>query len=99
MVQAVVRIHSRQSLQRLRRVRVREKGKTVEKEAVLDVRGNPLPADVSASDDAKSNARDVMEYVVLSKWIKNSQEGPWALWGNAEPMTLDKLDKIEKEGK
>lgn len=93
-VQAVVRIHTSQSLQHVRR---RPRGNGEFMEILVDSQGREL-----ASQDpkmAERHAKQVVEYLVLQKVIRNSKEGPWKLQGFAEESTLEKLERVERAQK
>ena len=95
-VQAVVRIHSLQSLQHVKRVNVRlAGGKQVEtREVLIDAQGRELPEEEQQQQDngkVPRNAKESVEYFVIQKALRRSKEGPWMVWGSAEETTLDKI--------
>ena len=82
-VQAVVRIHSMQALQRVQRSQARENGRLVIREEALD--------------GDKERPKETVEYVVVQKMLRRGKEGDWMLWGFAEATTLDKIEKEERQ--
>ena len=89
-VQAVVRIHSRQRLWHVRSVSGgREGKKQTPREVRVDSRGRALvsPADIE-QDDARG-IKETIEYFVIQKNVRKSQEGPWKVWGTTQPSRLD----------
>lgn len=98
-VQVVVRIHSLQSLQHVKRVTARDqRGKSVVKEVVVDAQGREVPESEGAGAVPK-DAKESIEYFVVQKSLRKSKEGPWMVWGTAEEMTLDRLKKMKPEQK
>ncbi|KAK3691001.1 hypothetical protein LTR37_018903 [Vermiconidia calcicola] len=95
--QAIVRIHSLQSLQHVKRVTARERGLLVTKEVVVDSKGNELPGATTDERFQVRNAKESVEYLVLQRIMKQSTQGPWKLWGNAEETTLSKLDSEQRK--
>ena len=87
-VQAIVRIHSLQSLQHVRTSTVRERGRMVTKETLVDSAGREVPDD---GGNGERGAKETVEYFVVQKQLKRSREGPWMVWGTAEETTIDKL--------
>nr|OQO32282.1 hypothetical protein B0A51_00341 [Rachicladosporium sp. CCFEE 5018] len=77
-LQAVVRLHTRQILQNLKKTAKRGAGgKMVEEVAVL----------------GKPEVKEVVEYVVLQKVWRKARAGEWGLWGFADEMTLARLKR------
>ena len=100
MVQAVVRLHSLQSLQHVKRVAVRHPSKaSVTKEVLVDSQGRELPdsAAENAEEAARKSAKELVEYLVIQKSLRKSKEGPWMIWGTAEETTSDKLAPVERK--
>ena len=85
--QAVVRIHTLQSLQHVKRMHVKEKGVSFAKDIQVDVSGREL----QLPRDPRENAKVMVEYVVVQKMMMRSKEGPWMIWGMTEETTVDKL--------
>ncbi|KAF1344828.1 hypothetical protein BDV97DRAFT_303927 [Delphinella strobiligena] len=79
--QAVVRIRSMQSLERVRKVRGRD-GKV---SAVVE-EGSSGP-----------EGKEVVEYFVVQRMTRKGKVGPWKVWGTTEEMTLEKLEAEEKK--
>lgn len=94
-IQAVVRIHSLQSLQHVRTTTTRIRGKTYEETTLVDAQGREIPADEDATALARKNAKETVEYFVIQKQLKRSKEGSWMVWGTAEETSLE---KVEQEG-
>lgn len=94
LIQAVVRIHSLQSLHHIRRVPVRDgkKGKAPTKDVLIDARGREI-SESEYEQEARREAKESVEYVVIQKKILKSKEGPWKIWGTTEETTLEKLDR------
>ncbi|KJX97298.1 hypothetical protein TI39_contig513g00007 [Zymoseptoria brevis] len=96
-VQAVVKIRSKQSLLKVQRLRVRdESGKPGVKAVPVDSHGLPIPeGDV---EEAKESASKVTtEYVVLQRVMKKGKLGPWQMWGTAEESSLAKVAQDTKD--
>jgi mitochondrial protein MBA1 len=93
--QAVVRIHSLQSLQHYKQVPARdEKGRRTTKEVLVDSLGNEVQA---GSEKAESMEKEAVEYVVVQKLLHKGRMSPWMLWGTAEETTPDRLLKMRKQ--
>ena len=93
-IQAVVRIHSLQSLRHVKRVSVRGAGGVLAtKEVLVDASGRELPAEEQQQQEGvvPADAKESVEYWVLQKPLRQSKEGEWKIWGTAEEMTLEKL--------
>lgn len=91
-VQAVVRIHSRQSLQHMRQATIRE--------------GNALrPVNIpieGAANMGGEEGREIVEYLVIQKWIRKGQEGVWKIWGTTQETTMQDVNRAleaKKAGK
>ena len=99
-VQAIVRIHSLQSLRPLKRVSVREGKQTVVREFVTDAQGVDQPLErMMESSQVVSGAKETVEYVVLQQMYKRATPGPWKIWGTTEESSLAGLEKKEKKKK
>lgn len=99
-VQAVVRIHSLQSLRPLKRVSVKENGKTVVREFVTDAQGVDQPLErMMESSQVDRSAKETVEYVVMQQMYKRAAPGPWKIWGTTEESSLVGLEKKAKEKK
>lgn len=92
-LQAVVRIHSLQSLRHIKRVSTKEKGGRGEttKEVLVDAQGRELPAEQDSQEAALKDAKELVEYMVVQKSVRKGKEEEWMLWGTAEETTLQKL--------
>ena len=97
--QAIIRIHSLQSLQHVLTKTVREHGKLVTTEALVDAQGRLLSADEDPEAAARRNAKETVEYFVIQKQMKKSKEGPWMVWGTAQESSLEKITMTVKKNK
>lgn len=89
-VQAVVRIHSLQSLQHVRRTSSRDQnGKLTVREVVVDAQGREV-APVEEGEVPK-DAKEGVEYLVVQKSLRRGKEGPWMVWGDAAETTLEQI--------
>ena len=96
-IQAVVRIHSLQSLRHIKRVTVRDKGRgETTKEVLVDAQGRELPQEKDSEEAALKDAKELVEYFVVQKSIRKGKEEEWMLWGTAEETTVQKLDAAEE---
>ena len=87
--QAIVRIHSLQSLQHVRTSTVREKNKLVTRETLVDSAGREI---AEADARGEKGAKETVEYFVVQKQMKRGREGPWMVWGTAEETRVETLD-------
>lgn len=78
--QAVVRIRSMQSLQRIKKV----KGSDGKVREVVE--------EGSSSKDGK----EVVEYFVVQRMMRKGKMGEWKIWGTTEPTTLEKFEAEQK---
>lgn len=101
--QAVVRIHSLQSLQHLRTKVSRVRGRVTTEEIPVDARGRELPAPPANLEEeeqaALKNAKEAVEYLVVQKMLLKGVEGPWKVWGTTEEMTMERLEAEERKVK
>lgn len=97
LMQAVVRIHSLQSLQHIRRAKVKEKGMSFTKEIPVDVQGRELRVEGSLEQMAEKSAKETLEYVVVQKMTVKGKEGPWMIWGFTEETTIDSINREERK--
>jgi mitochondrial protein MBA1 len=98
LVQAVVRIHSLQSLRHVRTERTRdEKNKIQTREIVTDMQGREIVDE--PGDAAPSDAKETVEYVVVQKTLRQGREGAWMVWGETEETTVENLKKEAKASK
>lgn len=98
-IQAVVRIHSLQSLQHVRRTTTRQHGKVHKEETLVDNQGREIPAGEDAAALARKSAKETVEYFVIQKQLKRSREGPWMVWGTAEESSLETVEQEGRERK
>lgn len=84
MWQAVVRIHSKQSLETLRIARRKPKAYM-----------SSIQGEDERGEDGQRHMKESVEYVVLQKAIKKGQEGQWKLWGTTEEMSIADFEKAE----
>jgi len=100
LVQAVVRIHSLQSVRHVKRVRTREEGGRLgTREMLVDVHGALLPDEEQVADSGvvPKDAKAAVEYLVIQKSVRKSKEGPWMVWGTTEETSLEKLRADHKK--
>ena len=102
-VQAVVRIHSLQSLQNVKRVQSRKGGKMMTEDMVVDSRGNQYPLARLTEQNKMEGAKETMEYFVIQKMMSRSwggmKEGPWMVWGTTDETTVEKLEREEQQSR
>lgn len=92
LAQAVVRIHSLQSLQHVKRVSTRDaQNRLTTRDVVVDAQGRELPP--LAAGAVPKDAKEAVEYIVVQRSLRKSREGPWKLWGTAEETTPARLKK------
>ncbi|KAI7490267.1 hypothetical protein KC357_g2029 [Hortaea werneckii] len=95
-IQAVVRIHSLQSLQHIKRVSTRDANqKLVVREVPVDSQGRELEA--LKEDAIPANAKDAVEYVVIQKVIRKGKESRWMIWGTTEETTMSKIKQDQNK--
>jgi len=96
LVQAVVRIHSLQSLQHVKRTSSRDAtGKLTVREVLADAQGREL--EPVAEGALPKDAKESVEYFVIQKSLRRGKEGPWMVWGTAEETTLEKIRREDKK--
>ncbi|KAI7567596.1 hypothetical protein KC346_g20701, partial [Hortaea werneckii] len=95
-IQAVVRIHSLQSLQHIKRMSTRDANqKLVVREVPVDSQGREMePLQEGA---VPANAKDAVEYVVIQKMIRKGKEGRWMIWGTTEETTMSKIKQEQNK--
>lgn len=100
-VQAVVRIHSLQSLQHFKTVWKRNPrtGKSAQEDVLVDAGGR----EVQPSKDGslpEPDKKATVEYLVIQKNVRKSKESPWKVWGTTRETTLEDLEKqqAKKQG-
>ncbi|CZT14812.1 uncharacterized protein RCC_00761 [Ramularia collo-cygni] len=93
--QAVVKIKSKQSLQHIERVRTREPKGMAVKEVVVDGQGKPVPVH-QLEEHRERSAKITTEYVVVQRFLKKSEFGPWHLWGTTEETSVANMKKQAK---
>jgi protein MBA1 len=82
-IQAVVKLHTLQSLQHAKKVSKRE-GKTNSKAGVVVT----MEENVGAVEEKES-----VEYVVVQRTLRKGKMGPWQIWGFTDETTLAQLPK------
>jgi hypothetical protein len=100
--QVVVRLHTLQSLQRVKKVTVKDKnGIKVQREVAVDYTGKEIPNAPPPDNayEARKSAKESVEFFVMQSVMRNSKMGPWLGWGMAEEMTMEKLKKQEAKDK
>ncbi|KAK5114660.1 hypothetical protein LTR62_002233 [Meristemomyces frigidus] len=96
LVQAVVRIHSVQSLRHIKTVSTRLRdGRVESREVVVDSSGREVGVlrEVEAREDegvVPATAKETVEYFVVQKSLRNGKEGQWMVWGTTEAMTVER---------
>lgn len=96
LIQAVVRIHSLQSIFTVKQVPVREGGKTVMRESYIDAQGDSHPIEALTENVSMPNQKEVVENLVIQRLYKKAQPGEWMVWGMAEEMTIEKLEEMQE---
>lgn len=90
LVQAVVRIHSLQSLRHTKRVSGRDaNNKLFTRYLLVDMQGNELPPEEEGV--IPDNATESMEYVVVQRHVRGGKEEPWKIWGMKEESTPEQM--------
>lgn len=82
-IQAVVKLHTLQSLQHAKKTSKRE-GKTNKNAGKIVT----IEEDVGAEEEKES-----IEYVVIQRTLRKGKMGPWQVWGFADEMTLAQIEK------
>lgn len=95
--QAVVRIHSMQSLWPVKRVPVKDGNRTVMKDVVVTWRGDEIPVERYVETSLDMDQKETVEYFVVQRMYKRAQPGPWMVWGTAEETSLAKLEKKQQQ--
>lgn len=99
LLQATVRIHSLQSLQHVRTTTVRERGRLVTKETLVDSAGREVVDEGDAEAQARRRAKETVEYFVIQRQLKKSKEGPWMVWGTAEETSVESVERTVRKKK
>jgi protein MBA1 len=88
MVQAVVQIHSVQSLLTMKEKRVwnAETRKASTTQVPLNQRGEEISLE-GAEEVRKATAKETTEYFVIQRKVMQSKPGPWHAWGMANEST------------
>ncbi|KAI7094388.1 hypothetical protein KC352_g39477, partial [Hortaea werneckii] len=95
-IQAVVRIHSLQSLQHIKRMSTRDANqKLVVREVPVDSQGREM--ELLKEGAIPANAKDAVEYVVIQKMIRKGKEGRWMIWGTTEETTMSKIKQDQNK--
>ncbi|CAK3786774.1 hypothetical protein TI39_contig513g00007 [Lecanosticta acicola] len=96
-VQAIVRVRSRQSLQKMMKMRVIDEKTGRSRIEVVPVNSDGKRIPLSQLEESKlRDVKDTTEYLVIQKLLKAGKEGPWHLWGMAEETTMAKLARDQK---
>lgn len=84
--QAIVRMHSRQSLQKVisRKFTNRATGRTQTEHVPIDSHGNYVYDPLKREQELARNTKDTVEYIVIQKFYVAGKEGPWHIWGTVE---------------
>ncbi|EME86791.1 uncharacterized protein MYCFIDRAFT_77390 [Pseudocercospora fijiensis CIRAD86] len=98
-MQAVVRISSQQSLMRLKRMRVLDPAtqQYVVADVPVDRNGQAIPEEKIQEEEMK-NRKDVTEYLVLQRLLRQGEVGEWQAWGTTTETGLQEIRK-QKEVK
>ncbi|KAK0253711.1 hypothetical protein LTS02_012467 [Friedmanniomyces endolithicus] len=97
-LQAVVRIRSLQSLQRVKKVSERgEEGKLVVREVVVDAQGNEVVGGEEDEDQVPRDAKEVVEYFVVQRNLRAGKDLPWMAWGTTEETKVADMLKGKKK--
>ncbi|KAF2723678.1 hypothetical protein K431DRAFT_282776 [Polychaeton citri CBS 116435] len=91
MIQAVVRLHTLQSVQWSRRLQKKDGGRLTTKEVLLDDKGRELPEGSPAAQP-----KEVVEHFVVQKRIQSGQEMAWTAWGSAEETSAKDVTAQDK---
>ncbi|KAI7339142.1 hypothetical protein KC315_g1390 [Hortaea werneckii] len=95
-IQAVVRIHSLQSLQHIKRMSTRDANqKLVVREVSVDSQGRE--SEPLKEGAVPANAKDAVEYVVVQKMIRKGKEGRWMIWGTTEETTMSQIKQDQNK--
>ena len=82
-VQAVVRIHSLQSLQHVRRTNQRGRyGEMVVQETPVNAQSRGMAVE-EGEESAAKHAKETLKYFVIQKQLRRGKEGPWMGWSTA----------------
>lgn len=85
-IQAVVRIHTVQSLQ------------TMQKQTQKQMKSGRKSASPATTDlplEARPIEKEAVEYVVLNQSIKDGKAEPWKIWGFTRETTLEDITKAQ----
>lgn len=95
--QAIVRMHSRQSLQKMsnRKVTNRATGRTQTETIPIDSHGNYIYDPMKQEQELARNTKDTVEYIVIQKFYVGGKEGPWHIWGTVEET--NSLEQYRKD--
>jgi len=97
-LQAVVRIRSLQSLQRIRKVSERdEDGRLVVREVVVDAQGNEVVGGQEEGAVPK-DAKESVEYFVVQRNLRAGKDSPWMAWGTTEETKVAEMLKGTEKG-
>lgn len=98
LVQAIVKIRSRQSLIHLDKVQVKDlsTGKYVLADVPVDRDGNEIPDDKMAEAEQRAMKENV-EYFVVEKVLRWGEWQEWRAWGTAQETTVETLKMKEKQ--
>jgi protein MBA1 len=96
-VQAVVRLRSKQSLVKVQKVRTKdETGRAVMRAVPVDEAGVPVP-EAGMEELMERNSKVTTEYVVLQRMMKKGKFERWQMWGTAEESSLAKLERDHRD--
>lgn len=93
-MQAVVRITSRQSVQRIKKIKSKVKGEE-DRIVVIDAAGRIVPEELVETPPLRRS----VEYVVIQSVLRKSKMGPWMIWGMADETTMEKIREMQGDVK
>ncbi|KXT00997.1 hypothetical protein AC578_4448 [Pseudocercospora eumusae] len=96
-MQAIVRIRSRQSLVHLKRMRVLDphgSQQFVVADVPVDRDGQAIPEE-KIEEEERKNAKDMTEYLVLQRRLRQGEVGEWQAWGMTTETGLEEIRKQE----
>lgn len=84
-IQAVVKLHTIQSLQHVKKVQKRE--------------GHHKRIVTALENIGAEEEKESIEYVVLQRTLRKGKVNPWQIWGFTEETSLAKIEQEEREKK
>ncbi|KAF7187751.1 hypothetical protein HII31_11090 [Pseudocercospora fuligena] len=96
-MQAIVRIRSQQSLMHVKRMRVLDphgSKQFVVADVPVDRDGQAIPEE-KIEEEERKNRKDMTEYLVLQRLIRQGEVGEWQAWGTTTETGLEEIRKQE----